>query len=381
MNKNIVWVKAKATDYYRAIKKIELIGIKVYDIKYKNKYLYLKIDLESLEKLDKYLVSYKFSIVDKLGFAKVIELIKREKILVIAFIIGFSLFMVLKNLIVEVNVIHENKEIRELILDELDTYGIKVLSFKKSYKKLDKIRQEILDKYPEDLDWMEFEVKGMKINVKVEERIITNINKEDKVCDLIAKKNGVINELVIYNGEANVAINDYVREGDILVKGIVLYNAEEKRHTCASGEVYATTWYTASVSIPFEHIEYKKTGKKRYNLVWESNGNKKNIFRSRFENYESDLQNIFRAFQYKLYIDKEYEVEKNKEVYTEEEALKKGIEKAEESILKKLGDKDKIIDKKVLQKQVNDSKMDIEVFIIVKELISMENIVENTKEN
>ena len=41
----------------------------------------------------------------------------------------------------------------------------------------------------------------------------------------------------------------------------------------------------------------------------------------------------------------------------------------------KLNDNDEIIDKKVLKKTVNDSKMDIEVFVIAKEVISAQKEV------
>ena len=276
----------------------------------------------------------------------------------------------MSNMIFKINIIHENKEIRELIKEELDEYGIKVLSFKKSYKELDKIRQEILDKYPDKLDWMEFEIDGLIINVRIEERIITDTTKDDKVCDIVAVKSGIINDILIENGEILVNINDYVKEGDTLVTGIVKYNEEEKRLTCASGEIYATTWYTVNVKIPFNYNEYIETGKKKYNIIWENNGNKHLLLRERFTNYNSYLKNILKVFDFNLYLETEMETEKVTKTYTEEDALEMGINKAIENIKIKLSDKDEIIDKKVLKKVVNDSTMDIEVFIIVKELIS-----------
>lgn len=372
MNNDLIWVKAKCSDYYKIIKKLELIGISVYDLKYREKVIHIKINKQDFEKIEKYLVSYKFKIEATTGLSKVVEMLKKERIFVLALLIGVFVFLVCKNLIIEVNIIHENKEIRELIKEELNSYDIKALRFQKSYHKLDEIRQEILDKYPDKLDWMEFETQGMIVNVRVEERIITDTSKDNKVCDLVAKKAGVINEIVIYNGETNVQINDYVREGDLLVKGIITHNEEEKRRICAEGEVYATTWYTVNASIPFSHNEYKETGKKKYNLVWENDGKKKEILRSRFENHQSDLKTILKVFDFNLYLETEKEIKKTTVNLSEEEALKEGINKATDSILKKLSDKDSIIDKKVLKKVVNDSTMDIEVFIIVRELISME---------
>lgn len=371
MNK-VLWVKCKCDDYYKFINKIKYINIKILEIKYEQGYVYLKIEDKYLEKLNKYLVSYKFSVVKETGVYDILNKIKRNYIFCICLLIGVILFFIMSNMVVKINIIHENSEIREIIADELDEYGIKVLSFKKSYKELDKIRQEILDKYPEKLDWMEFDVDGMIINVRIEERIITDTNKDDKVCNLVAAKSGIINDIKVEQGEVLVNINDYVNEGDILVTGVINYNEEMKRTTCASGEIYATTWYTVDVKIPFEYSEYVETGKKKYNIVWENNQNKHQILRERFDSYNSYLKNILKIFDFNLYVETEMETEKITKTYTEVEALEVGINKAIENVLIKLGEKDEIIDKKVLKKVVNNSTMDIEVFVIVKELISTE---------
>lgn len=380
MNK-VIWVKCKCDDYYKFINKIKYINIKILEIKYEQGYVYLKIEDKYLEKLNKYLISYKFSVVKETGVYDILNKIKRNYIFCICLLIGIILFFIMSNMVVKINIIHESSEIREIIADELDEYGIKVLSFKKSYKELDKIRQEILDKYPEKLDWMEFDVDGMIINVRIEERIITDTNKDDKVCNLVAAKSGIINDIKVEQGEVLVNINDYVNEGDILVTGVINYNEEMKRTTCASGEIYATTWYTVDVKIPFEYSEYVETGKKKYNIVWENDGNKKQILRERFDSYNSYLKNILKIFDFNLYVETEMETKKITKTYTEDEALEVGINKAIENVLIKLGEKDEIIDKKVLKKVVNNSTMDIEVFVIVKELISTEEeIIVDTEE-
>lgn len=380
MNK-VLWVKCKCDDYYKFINKIKYINIKILEIKYEQGYIYLKINSKYLEKLNKYLVSYKFRVVKEIGIYDILNKIKRNYIFCICLLIGTILFFIMSNMVVKINIIHENSEIREIIADELDEYGIKVLSFKKSYKELDKIRQEILDKYPDKLDWMEFDVDGMIINVRIEERIITDTSKDDLVCNLVAAKSGIINDIKVEQGEALVNINDYVKEGDILVTGVINYNEETKRTTCASGEIYATTWYTVDVKIPFEYSEYEETGKKKYNIVWENDGNKKQILRERFDSYNSYLKNILKVFDFNLYVETEMETKKITKTYTEVEALEVGINKAIENVKIKLGEKDEIIDKKVLKKVVNNSTMDIEVFVIVKELIStQEEIIVDTEE-
>lgn len=380
MNKNVVWIESSCDNYYRLISKVENLSVKIYEVKYIDKKLYLKVTKKDYEKINKYIISYKFKIIKNTGINKFLDYIKKEKIFIISLLLGLIFFVCLKNMIFKINIIHENSNIRELIKDELDENGIKVLSFKKSYKKLDEIRQKILDKHPDKLDWMEFEVRGMVINVKIEERIITDIKKNDRVCDIVAKKNGVINEIKIEQGEGLVNINDYVKEGDLLIRGSVKYNEEDKRYTCASGEIYATTWYTGSASIPFKYDEYEKEKKKRYNLVWEYDGTKHEILKNRLDSFESNYKPLLKVFNFGLYLDKQVSVKKIEKEYSEEEALNVGIEKVIQTVEKKLTKKDTIIDKKVLKKVKNNSTMDIDVFVVVKELISTQKEIEIEKD-
>lgn len=375
-----VWIKASCDNYYKLINKIEKLSIKIYEIKYIEKIIYLKVTKKDYAKIKKYLISYKFKIEKNLGLQRIFDIIKQEKIFVISLVIGLLVFLCLKNMIVKINIVHENQEIRELISDELRENKIEILRFKKSYKKLDEIRQKILDKHPDKLDWMEFEIKGMTLNVKVEERIITDTKKNNEVCDIVAKKNGVISDIKILQGESQVLINDYVKEGDTLISGTIKYNEIDKRYTCADGEIYATTWYTGSVSIPFKYYEYENESDKRYNLVWEHNGNKHEIFRNRLENFNSNYKTLLKIFDFNLYLDKQVSVAKIEKEYTEEEALNEGVNKVVESVEKKLTKKDTIIDKKVLKKVKNNSTMDIDVFVVVKELISTQKKIEIEKD-
>lgn len=81
-----------------------------------------------------------------------------------------------------------------------------------------------------------------------------------------------------------------------------------------------------------------------------------------------------------MYLDKQISVKKIEKEYTEKEALEAGINKVIEATEKKLSKKDTIIDKKVLKKVKNNSTMDIDVFVVVKELISTQKEIEIEKD-
>ncbi len=51
MNKNIVWISSKCDNYYRLIRKIENLSIKIYEVKYIEKVLYLIVTKKDYEKI------------------------------------------------------------------------------------------------------------------------------------------------------------------------------------------------------------------------------------------------------------------------------------------------------------------------------------------
>ena len=374
---NIIWIETSCIDYYRFINRLSYLRLNILEIKRDNNIVYLKIYKKDYNKFKKYLISYKFNIKKKLGIVSLIDIIKSNYIFLISILIGLLIYFIGQNLIIKINIIHENKEIRELLADELDNYGIKVLTFKKDYQELSKIKAEILDKYPTKLDWLEFDMEGMVLNLRVEERIITKKEESNSICNIVAKKEGIITNIKVESGEANVMINDYVTAGDILIKGIINYNNKDVRKICAKGRVFATTWWTVKVKVPLKINNYNYTGKKRYNLTWEFNSLKKDIFKSRIKNYESNYQKIFDIVGFKLYLKNELEIEKSIKKLSIEDAINIGINKAINSLKTNLNEFDTIIDKKVLKKSINNSTMDIEIFVVVNELISKEQIISN----
>ena len=63
-------------------------------------------------------------------------------------------------------------------------------------------------------------------------------------------------------------------------------------------------------------------------------------------------------------------MEIEKKVYEEAEALERALQLVDEKFQMRLKEEESILDKKVLKKSVNDSTMDIEVFVSVMENIS-----------
>ena len=49
MNKNVVWIESSCDNYYRLISKVENLSVKIYEVKYIDKKLYLKVTKKDYE--------------------------------------------------------------------------------------------------------------------------------------------------------------------------------------------------------------------------------------------------------------------------------------------------------------------------------------------
>ena len=367
MNEGLIWVKAKCDNYYNFILKISAISITILEIKYKDNFICLKINKNDISKLKKYLPSYSFKIDRYLGIDKLFILLKKYLFFIVAIVVGTIFLYFATNIIVSVEVIHSDAEIRKLVTNALEDEGIKRLTLKKDYKTITKIKANILNRYKQNLEWIEIETHGMKYIVRVEERIITIPEEEKTSCHIVAKKSGVITKIFTERGVANVASGTYISEGDILINGNIILNEEIKKTVCARGEVKAEVWYTVNVSLPLNYEESNLTGKKRYNFSYKLNGQKQKIFRSRLISYANESKKLFSFLGVEFYLEEEKELDVNSLKYYEKEALEKAIELAIEKMNIKRKDYDRILTQKVLKKALNDSTMDIEIFFAIEE--------------
>ncbi len=324
---------------------------------------------DNVTKLIKNFKDYKIKIKNEKGIFRLKPLILKNKIFLISLLLGLIAFLFFQNIIVEVNVIHADKTIRELVTDELETYGVKRLTLKKSYSKLQEIKQKILDKYPDQLEWLEIKTIGMTYEVRIEQRILTKIKESNSLCNIIATKSAMITKIISKKGMNVKDIGDYVGKGDIVIAGDIKANEEIKQSVCAQGEVYGEVWYTVNASIPLNYKDKTKTGRKRFNILYDNGKEKKSIFNSRFKNSESNLKKIFSLFGTTFYLQTEYEVQVKNLTRTKNEAIKVALAKAKEKIKLKLNDKERLITQKVLNNSLKNSKMEVEIFVSVEEQI------------
>lgn len=351
----------------RFIKKCKKYNIDLLDIKYlSNKEIIIKINKKDLKNIERYNYYSNIEIYKKLGKDKLIEKIYNLKYLIITFLLCIVFMYIISNIIFKINIIHSNKEIREKLYNELETYGIHKYSFKKKFNELEKIKNDLLENNKDSLEWISITNVGMKYIIRVEERILDNLKKEENYCDIISTKEALITDIYATNGEIVKDNNDYVHKDEVLISGDIYLNEELKGITCANGIVKGKVWYTTSVTI--NRIYYKKeyTNNKRYNLTI----NNKIFKKTKYEKYDKEY--IIKNNIFSLY--KELEYKNVKYIYNETDGIKKAMLEIEEKFNSKLDKHGKIIETKILSKNINDTSITLNVFVITEENIGKQII-------
>ena len=241
---------------HRKINIIELIPISYKEV-------HLIIDYKNYKRLTKNNTIYKVSIIDSYGKLKLKEIIKKNYILITFFILGIIILIILSNLIFKIEIIHQNKEIKNLIKTELEKNGIKKYKFKKKYKELEHIEDKILENNKDKLEWIEIIETGTKYTVRIEERKINKIKQKYKYQSITATKSAIITRINAIKGEKVKNVNDYVNKGDTIISGYITQTDNKVSTIMAKGDVYGEVWYKVNVDYPFVYQEENLTGKNK----------------------------------------------------------------------------------------------------------------------
>ena len=366
--KKYMWITIEVANKERFFLKCQEKQIAILEVQQEKKSLQIKIQKEDYSKLKK-IWFIKIVKTQALGWDAGREKLRQYHIFICALVIGAILLYFCSHLMLSVTVIHSKEEIRSLVLNALESRGVKKNSWRKEFGELEEIKNEILEMYPNDLEWMEIETHGMNYVVRVVERKLEEETEEPTACNIVAIKDGIIKEMVYSQGEKMFSQNDAVKKGDILISGSIKKDEETKNTVCATGEVYAEVWYQVSASVPMTYENFERTDKVRWNIKLKNNGYDDFLFKSRLENCEEEKHPLLTIFGTEVSFVKQYETLKSTVTLTEEEALNKALEAALEKVKMTLDEKEEIIAKKVLKKEVNNSTMNIEVFVSVLEQI------------
>ena len=298
-------------------------------------------------------------------------------------ILGITFFLVLmwyaSNHIMGITVFGNQRIPTESILQHLEESGL-TLGAKTSSVEPDIIRNRMMTAM-EELAWIGINANGSRVYVEVIERVEKDegIEKEGIPCNIVAAKDGEIEQMIIKEGQTVVKNGSGVREGDVLVSGIKDSNITGFTYVCSRGEVIARTRYSATKEYPLNYTEQSRTGNKKTRLTLTFMNHDIPLYIPGKEPYEeySSTENIK---EYRIPVDilpslfitrKNYEeLYSEKKTRTPAEALERGENELTDVLMKDIQDDIEVIDKSIKHTLNEHGAVEVTVELICRENIA-----------
>lgn len=368
-SKVIVNVTGKNIDkfIYRLYKNnIDVLNIKYIDYKT----IEIEIYLNDYDKLVKLKTIYEVSVKEYRGIKEVKNKVVFNKYILLSLLFGLVLFTLLTNIIYEVNIIYNGSNLRNLLTNELNNYGVKKYSIAKSYVELQNIKNNIIKNNKNKIEWLEIERIGTKYEIRVEPRKINNIEDNNKIYNVVAAKDAIIKSIEAGSGEKVKEINDYVKQGEVVISSNVTLNGEVKNQVSARGRIFGEVWYQTTTEYPLDYYEERETGKKKKVLNLKLINKDYNIspFKHKKKENKVLLKDILLPISLSIQTQKEVQIINDK--LSEEEAINKAIIESRNKMMSNLSDNEYIINEKSLKIEVKDSRIVLEMFYTVYEEIT-----------
>ena len=314
--------------------------------------------------------TYKIKVLKVYGFLYIKYLLKTYSCFIISFFIFFLIIITISNLILNIDVISNNSSLKKSILEDLKVRGISKYRFKVDYYTKQKIINEILDEENDKIEWMEIEEYGTKYIIKVVERKKNNDIDNCVPSNIVAKRDAIVLDIQASSGEVLTAINKSVKKGDILISGNI-FNKEEIVNTkCSIGKVFGEVWYQVYVDVPVHYYEENVTGKVERKIGFD-------LFnystKSSFSTYKRNDINIIynKLLPVRLYYTEYLETIVTDKTFDLKNVDNYALELATRKINNRLGKDDKILMKKILKKDMKNSRIIVGVFFKVFEDIGV----------
>ena len=326
---------------------------------------------DDYEKVLKLKTIYEVTETNIYGIIKMKKIVKRYRYILLFLTIGLMLLYTLSNIIFEVEIIHMDSDVKNLLLKELESRDITKYKFKKSYSDIQMIKKDILEKYKDSIEWIEIESVGTKYIVRLENRIIKDKEPQSVNRNIIAKKSAIIKKVVADNGIIVKEVDQYVNKGDTVISGNITLNDTVKEIVSAKGLVYGEVWYSVTVEYPYIYGEIKETGniKEAYVLrILNKDFELWNYFKEKYTSDKLVLKNSI--IPIKLIKQEQRETETISFILTSDEAINRAKGEAVNKIESRLDSDEEIIDYQLLSTDIEADKVVAKFFFSVLENIT-----------
>ncbi len=292
----------------------------------------LKSDFKDIRHIAKR-TKCKIKIDKKSGIPFFVNKYRKRKVFAIAILVIAIFIFISTKFVWNIEINGNEKIAKEEILELVSEYGITKGILKKKID-TDKISNSIrLER--DDISWIGITLKGTNAIINIKESIETpEVIDKNEICNIVANRDATVSKLVVHSGTARVEVGDEVKEGDLLVEGVM-----EGVHL-GNRNVHADAIVTGSINLQKEKkeefMQTKKveTGNMEIKREICINNFKINLNKklSNFENYDtiysSNRIRLFSDFYLPIEIKKtEYKEIKSELLEYSESELKDKLEK------------------------------------------------------
>ncbi|MBB6448832.1 hypothetical protein HNR44_000781 [Geomicrobium halophilum] len=245
------------------------------------------------------------------------------------------------------------------------------------------IQQRVTEEVP-GATWIGVERRGTSYHFHVVEQHLAEEEEHVDPRNLVAAKNGVIRDIFVEHGSAEVSLNTYVERGDVLVSGRIgreESDEDEREEIAAIGEVRAETWYRGTIALPFKISGEVFTGERTRSLALQMFGEEwlfwgQNAERL-YENYESETTQLYIPLYFvdiplpieRTSYDEKVIVERS---YEEDELIEIAKHLGQRQLLRSLASDAEVISANILQEQTDNGKVKLSIHYEVEEDIAIE---------
>lgn len=331
-------------------------------------------------------VGCRMKIRQKKGLPFVWNQIKRRKMMMAGAVIFFCTLYILSSVIWTVEVRGAKNVSRQKVIRLAREQGIRPGKLKWGLN-FNQIQKELNDKV-QGASWVGIEVKGTKVVIDIAEKVMPPAISERQPANVVAKKMGLVKEILVLKGTPAVQEGEMVRQGQVLISGRI-WAKEENENTAelspeekekkeaakknnkptlvrARGAVRARIWYEG-----YGETAVVEDGKRKTGLTsncWSIKIGGKEIIlkgskRSPYKLYSKDIKvkrvpgwrNIkipVELINTRYYQLKSYHIERS-----QQEARRLAEKIALDKINKKLPQKRKVLSQKVQQIRTNDESL------------------------
>lgn len=382
-------INIKGNNIERFIKRLKNNNIEILNIVYISKdEINIKIYKYDYDKVIKLKTIYEIEIIDYYGLIKTRNNFLNNKYIIMFIFISLIVLYITTSLIFKIDVITNDSKMEKELIEALEELGIKKYKFKKNYIELQEIKNKLLNKYRDTIEWLEIENIGTKYIIRYEPRIKNEIEEDKPLRNIVAKKDAIITSMNISSGQIIKSVDSYVKKGDIIVSGYIKLNESIKDTVSSSGTIYGQTWYNVTINYPYVYKEVKETGNTNDVFVIKILGKNIELFNFNKYNTKKVFEKVLlknNLLPIKLVKQKQIETIEINEKNNEEQLIKNAVNLAKKKIEENLKEGEYIKDYKILNKTIYTESITLNIFFNVVENITeyqtIEKYVEEIEEN